>query len=288
MKKLYILLSIGLLLFLVIQYPHSMVNPGELIKGHQKLNNECLSCHKPFGGIANEKCVLCHKLSDIGKDTTGKANKTLFHDHLSKTACSSCHTEHQGVTPENTLKGFTHELLSETIKNNCTVCHTKPADKLHTQVLTDCNSCHQTQSWKRSISFNHDVLLNKMDCSSCHQKPKDNYHSLIKENCEKCHSTSKWVPSTFDHSAYFQLDQNHTATCTTCHITNNYSSFTCYGCHEHSEGNTIAKHNEEGIYTISDCASCHKSGNEHDMKDNNGNQIHDATQSNDRKEKDDD
>ena len=42
-----------------------------------------------------------------------------------------------------------------------------------------------------------------------------------------------------------------------------------YDCHEHTESNIIAKHNEEGIYNISNCTSCHKSGNEHDIKENN-------------------
>jgi hypothetical protein len=127
------------------------------------------------------------------------------------------------------------------------------------------------------------------------QKTKDNFHNIIKDNCDKCHSTSKWMPSTFDHSVYFILDQNHNTTCNTCHSNNNYNSFTCYGCHEHSESKIIAEHNEEGIYNISNCISCHKSGNEHDIKNNNKslnekerNKIKDFIKSNDKKENDDD
>lgn len=268
MKNLYILLVFGLVTFLTVQFPHSMISAGELAKGHQKLNNECLSCHKPFGGIANEKCISCHKLSDIGKETMGKQNKTLFHEQLSSQKCSVCHSEHQGAFPENPLRGVKHELLSVAILNNCNTCHNKPTNALHTQISANCNSCHQTQSWKNTISFNHEMLLNKNNCISCHQKPKDNYHSLINENCSKCHSTNKWIPSTFDHSAYFTLDQNHNASCNTCHSTNNFKSFTCFGCHEHSEQKIIAEHNEEGIYNITNCASCHKSGNEHEIKEN--------------------
>jgi hypothetical protein len=224
MKKIYILLAIGLVIFLIIQFPHATISPGELVEAHRKLNNECLSCHKPFRGIASEKCISCHKVADIGKKLGGNQNKPLFHLQLSNQKCNSCHTDHQGLNPEHSLSGFKHELLSTSIINNC---------------------------------------------SSCHLKPKDNFHSLIKDNCNKCHLTSNWIPSTFDHSAYFTLDQNHNTTCKTCHTNNNYNSFTCYGCHEHSESKIIAEHNEEGIYNISNCASCHKSGNEHDLKYNN-------------------
>ncbi len=269
MKKLYVLLTIGIAIFLIVQFPRRMISPGELIEGHQKLNNKCLACHKPFGGISNEKCISCHKLSDIGKDTTGKLNKTQFHQHFSNQECSSCHTEHQGMLPENSLSSFKHELLSASVINNCNSCHQKPDNNLHKLLTSNCNNCHQTNNWKNTSSFNHEALLNKTNCASCHQKPKDNYHNLIKENCNKCHSTSKWKPSTFDHSAFFNLDQNHNASCNTCHTNNNYSSFTCYGCHEHTESNIIAKHSEEGIYNIGNCTSCHKSGNEHDIKENN-------------------
>jgi len=295
MKKLYILLAIGFAIFLIIQFPHATINPGELVEAHQKLNNECLSCHKPFGGIAKEKCISCHNLKGIGKNNIGKEIKPLFHQQLSNQECCSCHTEHQGLIPEHRLSGFKHEFISASITNNCNSCHNKPSDNLHTQVSATCNSCHQTQSWKGLTLFNHEVLLHKSNCASCHQKPKDNFHSVINDNCNKCHSTSKWLPSTFDHSAYFTLDQNHNTTCITCHSNNNYKSFTCYSCHEHSESTIIAEHNEEGIYNLSNCASCHQSGNEHDIKsnskrlnENERNKANDFMKSNDKIEKDDD
>lgn len=217
MKKLYIILSVGLAIFLIIQFPHVTINPGELALGHQKLNNECLSCHIPFGGIGSEKCIACHKLQDIGKNKRGETSKPQFHQQLSNQECNTCHTEHMGLIPEHAYVGFKHELLSSSIVNNCVACHTKP---------------------------------------------RDNLHSLIKDNCNKCHGTGKWLPATFDHTAYFVLDQKHNASCNTCHTNNNFSSFTCYGCHEHTESKIIDEHNEEGIYNLNNCVSCHRSGNE--------------------------
>jgi hypothetical protein len=295
MKKLSILLATGLAIVLIIQFPRATISPGELVVAHQKLNNDCFSCHTPFGGIANEKCMSCHTFTDIGKNTVGTENTSLFHQQRSNQKCISCHSEHQGLIPEHRLISFKHELLSASTINNCMSCHTKPSNNLHTHVSTHCNTCHQTQSWKGSTSFHHEALLNNENCASCHQKPIDNVHSFIKDNCNKCHNTNGWTPSTFDHSTYFTLDHNHKTTCNTCHSNNSFSSFTCYGCHEHSERNIIAKHNEEGIYNISNCTTCHKSGNEHDIK-NNDNSLNEKewskikyiTKSNDKKEYDDD
>lgn len=226
MKKIYILLAIGLVIFLIIQFPHATISPGELAEAHLKLNDKCFSCHKPFSGISSEKCISCHKIADIGKKVDGYQNKPLFHLQLSDQKCNSCHTDHQGLIPEHSLSGFKHELLSPSVVNNC---------------------------------------------KSCHQKPLDKFHSPSIENCNKCHLTSNWLPTTFDHSAYFTLDQDHNTTCTTCHSNSNYTSFTCYGCHEHTESKIIAEHNEEGIYNIRNCVTCHKSGNEHDIKYNKKN-----------------
>lgn len=269
MKKLFIILIIGLVLLTVIQFPHAMISPGELVEGHQKLNNQCLACHKPFGGIANEKCISCHKLSDIGIQTINQKSKPQFHEQLANQQCSSCHSDHQGVKPAFSMRGFKHELLSETIISNCSSCHTKPSNNLHLQTSSNCNTCHQTKSWKQNITFSHDALLNKTNCASCHTKPKDIYHNAIIENCDRCHNTTKWVPSTFNHSAYFVLDKHHNVSCNTCHLNNSYKLYTCYGCHEHTEANTIAEHNEEGIYNISNCVSCHKSGSEHEGSNEN-------------------
>ena len=106
----------------------------------------------------------------------------------------------------------------------------------------------------------------KNNCAYCHNNPRDTFHQQVKENCDKCHSTNQWKPSTFDHSNYFLLDENHNATCNTCHTNNNFNAFTCYGCHEHTESNIREEHHENGIYNYNNCATCHKSGNEHDIR----------------------
>ena len=48
----------------------------------------------------------------------------------------------------------------------------------------------------------------------------------------------------------------HWNTCRTCHETS-LSTYTCYGCHEHTPQNVIPKHSEEGIRDLTNCARCH-------------------------------
>jgi hypothetical protein len=254
-------------------FPKVMLNPGELVTGHQKLKNNCFACHQAFNGINQEKCISCHALSKIGSDSMldPKApQKILFHDKLSNNTCTACHSDHLGMNPEKTFNSFKHELLLGEDRSNCNNCHSKPTDKLHNQLSANCNNCHKTEGWKLVEKFNHNQIeaANKNNCTACHTKPTDTFHQQSKDNCNTCHSTEKWVPSTFEHSRYFVLDGKHQTKCVTCHTNNDYSKYTCYGCHEHSESNIRGEHNEEGIYQFNDCVRCHKSGSEHGNEGN--------------------
>jgi len=116
--------------------------------------------------------------------------------------------------------------------------------------------------------FNH-VLLQKAtldQCQSCHKSPADSLHRQISGNCSQCHNQNKWMPATFDHSKYFELDPDHNASCVTCHEGNDYSRYTCYGCHEHSPSSIRREHIEEGIRDFDNCVECHQSANKHDIK----------------------
>ncbi len=276
MKSLLILGIVGVLIALMVQFPHTMLSPGELVTGHQKLNNDCFSCHEPFGGVTNEKCIACHKLSEIGATSKDPAinlkEKVLFHQKLQTQDCKSCHTDHQGMTPASSISTFKHEMLESKVMDNCVSCHLNPADNLHKQVTNACKNCHNTEGWKNAVSFNHDMIqgADKNNCASCHQGPKDTFHQSFKDNCNQCHSTNKWKPASFDHDAYFVLDKDHNAACTTCHTNNNFAAYTCYGCHEHTVQNIKAEHDEERIFNIRNCVSCHKSADEREGEGSEG------------------
>lgn len=275
MKNLIItgIAGVAVFLFLMVQYPHILLSPGEISQGHQDIKQQCFSCHQAFGGIRNDKCIACHTLADIGKDSMHKvagsiirSEQVLFHKNLDKYACTTCHTDHAGLDPESAMNGFEHEMLPKTIRTDCIACHQKPADKLHLQLTDACTKCHTTKAWELAFAFNHDMVkpAERNNCIGCHETPDDAFHRKVNNDCSKCHSTSKWVPSTFDHTAYFVLDSDHNAKCATCHLNNDYSSYTCYGCHEHTVSNILQEHREEGITNLTNCVSCHKSSNEHE------------------------
>lgn len=99
-------------------------------------------------------------------------------------------------------------------------------------------------------------------CASCHVAPKTAFHRDLTANCTKCHGTGRWKPATFDHAKFFVLDRNHNAECATCHVNNDTSKYTCYGCHEHQPDRIRSKHIREGIPNFENCVKCHRSGSE--------------------------
>ncbi|MBF0277099.1 MAG: cytochrome c3 family protein [SAR324 cluster bacterium] len=229
-KFLYPILLIGLstCLLLAIQYPHLMLNPGELSKGHQKLKTECFSCHTFFSGIPAEKCAFCHTVDQIGlKTSTGvliqkeRNGNISFHQNLLEEDCTACHTDHQGINTDQHILTFSHDLIKASLRDQC---------------------------------------------RSCHLSPEDNLHQGSKDNCSQCHFQTKWIPASFDHTQYFRFDSDHKDNCESCHLDQNFQQYTCYECHEHSASKIRREHLKEGISNFENCAECHRSGDEHEAE----------------------
>ncbi len=296
-------------------------------------NEKCISCHKlsdigkDARGMLNEipetekigfhqsipnlKCSSCHM--DHKGVKPGMPISSFDHNLLSNelvNQCGSCHNKptdilHQSITTLcigchntaawNSVVAFNHDLIQGTDQQNCVTCHSQPTDNLHKRLSTNCKICHKNTGWKSPVLFNHDMIqgTERNNCAACHQAPGDSFHHLFKENCSHCHSTSKWLPSSFTHSMYFELDEQHKAVCNTCHANNKFDSYTCYGCHEHSQNKIREEHVEHGITNFSDCVACHQSGNEHDIRTNgrtseklNQNEKNKPPKQNDTHEKD--
>ncbi len=226
--KIILLINLSVLAILVFVYPHLMVAPGKLIPGHQKLDADCFACHVPLTGASTGKCTSCHKPADIGLLTTTGAK----------------------VSKPLTKTPF-HQQLA---KVDCMACHSDHAGV---------RKFHQTGN------FNHSLLKkeNAEQCLTCHKSPTDPLHQNITANCNQCHTQTAWKPATFAHDKYFLLDKNHNSTCSTCHIRNDFTNYTCYGCHEHTPERTRRKHVEEGIRNFKNCVECHRSADEQDIKD---------------------
>lgn len=236
-KTLKVVLAVNLIILavLVFVYPHLMVGPGKLIRGHGKLEADCFACHAPLVGATAKRCTACHKPEEIGKVTTHgqpiqkPLASTPFHQKLLKQDCLACHSDHAGVKRFRSGGRFNHALLH--------------ADA-------------------------------RKECQSCHKSPTDSLHRQITGNCSRCHTEQKWVPATFDHDKYFALDRDHDVKCATCHVGNDYSRYTCYGCHEHSPDKIRREHIEEGIRDFKNCVECHRSADENDIRMPGGSQEH--------------
>ena len=228
-KTLIYIVSVNLavLILLAIFFPQQMVSPGNPIKAHAELATDCFACHTAFIGSPAEKCISCHKVDEIGKVTT------------------------KGLPIEKEKKNVAfHQKL---IEEDCVACH----------------SDHKGVKAFRPIShFSHHLLeatLQKQ-CDSCHDNPVDDLHKKIKGNCGQCHTLDAWTPATLDHDEYFSFDRDHETECETCHINNDYTKYTCYGCHEHSRSEIREEHVEEGIRDYEECTECHRSGDEDEAK----------------------
>jgi Class III cytochrome C family/Cytochrome c3 len=224
----WVLLVIGanlaVLVALVFVYPHLMLSPGALVRGHAELATDCFACHKPWRGAASTLCIECHALPDIGLRTTKGATlaqtglKTAFHQELIEQDCVACHSDHEGPRlTQRSRKPFSHELLREPARARCEACHKAPTDSLHRRITGNCKQCHDAQRWK---------------------------------------------PATFEHDKLFVLDRDHDTKCVTCHVGHDYSRYTCYGCHEHRQDKVREEHLEEGIRDFENCVECHRSAAE--------------------------
>ncbi len=118
------LVIIAFVVFLLV--PRSSYQPGALMSAHANLDGQCASCHQPWHGPLNQRCVACHgDIADVnphgGYDVTSDSGLIAGHklkvDKYNDLICLSCHTEHRGrVVDLNTTATF-----------NCTWCHKHPS-----------------------------------------------------------------------------------------------------------------------------------------------------------------
>jgi hypothetical protein len=229
--KLILAVILSALAVWVFSYPQRMVSPGKLIPGHTALNTDCFSCHTPFRGSDSARCVVCHKPDEIGRLTTVG----------------------QPIKKPLTSVLFHQKLINQ----DCVACHSDHAGVVRLRAKG---------------SFSHELLERAFidQCQSCHKLPRDSLHHQFSGNCSQCHNQEKWIPATIEHDKRFLLDAKHNTRCMICHANNDYSRYTCYGCHEHTPDNIRREHIEEGVRDFSRCVACHRSANEHDTSGGNG------------------
>lgn len=204
-----------------------------LIHHEVGFQNEILSCATCHPGATQsqweapaESCIQCHQ-----------AEQTAFmNDHIIKYGkdCISCHDG------SGEMANFDHSIVF-------------PLEGGHAEVV--CEACHIDQQFSQTPT----------ECYQCHEEPVI-HAGVFGLQCEACHTVNAWSPAKLL-SHQFPLDHGESGqvACETCHP-NVYTEYTCYGCHEHNEQNTIREHDEVSFSRVDfqDCAVCHPTGEEDD------------------------
>jgi hypothetical protein len=252
---------------------HADVHNGEL-------GVDCSRCHGTRSFIDRNDHIRLHRATRF---PLAGAHTTLD--------CEMCHTlaSPDAYTYVNT-------------PSECSACHLdeyqSTADPDHAAVgfPTECSQCHDQFTWSRA-KFDHaftgfaltgaHVPLScdrchaggvftglSPDCVSCHQDDYDGTNDPghaaagFPVNCTQCHNTRGWEGANFNHAAFFPINSGAHAgkwsSCDVCHTNSaNYSDFSCFGCHPHSDRTkTDGDHQGENGYTYDSnaCYNCHPNG----------------------------
>ncbi len=224
----------------------------------EKLKTTCYACHKSdddkkgHRGRFGTKCDGCHTPQDWRRVTFDHNRHTKFplRGRHAQARCTACH------------KGI---LYQEHLQTTCFGCHEK--DDVHKgQEGRECGRCHNEQSWKGTIFFDHGLsrfpLLGKhvavpckechkggtfkdasKECWACHQK-NDVHKRRLGARCEQCHNAQDWRRWDFDHDkrTHYPLDGAH-------------KRLNCLACHR-----VVVR---KAIQLGTTCVSCHRSEDIH-------------------------
>jgi hypothetical protein len=255
---------------------------------------DCVGCHRaaydrttaPNHASAGfpTTCENCHRASDSSFRGAGFNHASVFPlvgQHAQQT-CATCHVN-------NRYQGTPRD---------CVGCHRAAYDRTtapnHASAgfPTTCENCHQASASSfRGAGFNHTAVFplvgrhTQAACATCHVNnryqgtPRDcvgclraaydrttspNHASAgFPTTCESCHraTDTSFSQGTFNHR--FPISSGpHRTSCTTCHQTSSFQTFTCLVCHEHDRARMDDKHKERAGYRYDSlaCYSCHPTG----------------------------
>ena len=213
------------------------------------VSQACATCHEdPHKGRLGANCIQCHNFTDwktvaVGQFDHSKTRYPLTGFHA-QVKCEKCHTAGADGKPRYTGIPF----------GKCSDCHSDPH---HGSFPQGCESCHNTENWKKislaTVGRNFDHSKTKyplqgkhatVDCAQCHaggdfKKPvafatcvdchkQDPHNGQFAKRpggaeCAGCHTVEGFKPSTFtakEHSASaYPLEGKHFAVdCAKCHI----------------------------------------------------------------------
>ncbi|MFC3119444.1 hypothetical protein ACFOHS_19300 [Jhaorihella thermophila] len=218
-----------------------LVMPGDLIRGHAKLEKDCSNCHLSFSqGAQSGLCRDCHKEAaknlDDGTGFHGRAPEMRGQE------CRHCHTDHIGrdlpalpfhhSADWRQTRPFDHSKTAFSLKGAhdkaaCKACHapSEPASAAPTACIgchrgddphkgklgESCDTCHSPGDWLREVAFDHDIT----------RFPLIGQHVLVP--CEECHPDATYRGTEVDCAACHGRDDVHRGAfgkgCDQCHGT---------------------------------------------------------------------
>jgi hypothetical protein len=238
---------------------------------HQQLDAGFSQAHAAdFGAAAlGDRCLACHDgLDTYGENFDHNRQQFPLQGAHTAAACAACHS---GAASLADLRSAPQD---------CAACHTE--DDAHDgQFGQDCAACHTSESWEGAV-FDHSRTAFPLAgqhaqaacldchesgayegtptaCAACHAQD-DAHDGQFGQDCAACHTSEGWSPAQFNGPHTFPLDHGGAGgQCSLCH-TESYTSYTCYGCHEHSPAEIEEKHREEVGGDFQDCVRCHANG----------------------------
>jgi hypothetical protein len=251
LAPLTILVSLACIAIIAFASGGKMFSPGPLnaqshgttmlggVSSHAATEGNCAACHAPPWSRETmaSRCLNCHQ--DVKAELDGDMP---MHGRLAGGKnCRTCHTEHKGAHAALTsFVGFDHDTTGFELTGK--------------HASLDCKSCHAANTFK---GVSH-------DCKSCHAEPEV-HRGGYGTACALCHSTSTWADAAFKHD--FPLNHGRgrrgNSSCTTCHTDpENFTTYTCYGCHEHNPDRIERRHARLHNADLQHCVRCHKRGHD--------------------------
>jgi hypothetical protein len=215
-------------------FPHDLTRYS--LRGHRRTAKgaalACTDCHpKGVATFDQATCTSCHTALDSAFMTR--------HEASFGRQCRTCHDGSDRFGAD-----FDHNKLPFKLSGK------------HAAVA--CQRCHANAASAGALRST------PQDCNGCHAKD-DQHKGAFGLQCGQCHTPASWANATFDHTIF---PVNHgseaqVATCKTCHP-NDVSTYTCYGCHEHTPARVQADHEGQAIAGLADCIRCHAGGRKGD------------------------
>ncbi len=194
----------------------------------------CVTCHKNnvFRGTARD-CVGCHR---------DKYTATRSPNHAAAGFSTSCESCHRASDSTWTGASFNHAsvfaLVGRHATASCASCH---VNNVYKGTARSCVGCHQAQ-YNATRNPNHGSVGFNTTCETCHRA-----------------TDSSWTQGTFTHTR-FPLSGRHNVACAQCHMTGNYSTFSCTVCHDRSSTDSQHRGRSGYVYDSNACYSCHPNG----------------------------